>query len=59
VNYLGYGLDYDWELMPGRWKFAIYDGNRKLGGMAFDVVEGDVAPTPPSGDSSCFQVSSL
>jgi hypothetical protein len=59
VHYMGYGLDYDWELMPGRWTFSIYDGDRKLGGMAFDVVEGAEAPARSSGEASCFKVSSL
>jgi hypothetical protein len=58
AHYIGYGLDYDWEMMSGRWTFGIYDGDRKLGGMAFDVIEGAETPARSSSEASCFKVSS-
>jgi hypothetical protein len=58
VHYTGYTLDYGWELMPGRWDFQIYRSDRRLGGMAFTLVDGTDAPKPSAGNSTCFKLSS-
>ena len=59
LHYAGYGLDYDWELMPGRWAFYIYQADRKLAEQGFAVVEGAGAPVPSAQGSTCFKLSSL
>jgi hypothetical protein len=59
LSYAGYGLDYDWELMPGRWAFYIHQADRKLAEISFAVVEGADAPAPSARDSTCFKLSSL
>ena len=38
VNYRGYVLEHDWELVPGTWTFELWDGKRKLASQAFDVI---------------------
>lgn len=55
--YAGYGLDLDWEMMPGRWSFYILQGDRKLAEMSFDVVDGADAPAPSAQASTCFRLS--
>jgi hypothetical protein len=37
-NYHGWTFDYDYELLPGRWTFEIWYGDRKLGEQSFNVV---------------------
>lgn len=37
--YLGYGLENDWELVPGTWTFQIWHDGRKLVEETFAVVE--------------------
>lgn len=59
LHYAGYGLDYDWELMPGRWRFYIYQADRQLAEMSFAVVDGMDAPAPSARDSTCFKLSRL
>ena len=39
LNYRGYVLEHDWELVPGTWTMELWDGNRKLTSQAFDVVK--------------------
>jgi len=36
-NFTGYGLDYDWELVPGRWVFQILYKGDILAEQAFEV----------------------
>ncbi len=35
---IGYSLERDWEVVPGLWKFEIWQGNRKLGEQTFCLV---------------------
>jgi hypothetical protein len=58
-HYAGYGLDLDWELMPGRWSLSIQQSDRKLAEMGFDVVAGADAPAPSTQETTCFKLSSL
>ncbi len=39
VNYLGYGFENDWELVPGTWVMQIWQGDRKLVDESFTVVK--------------------
>jgi hypothetical protein len=39
VEYLGYGLENDWELAPGTWTFRIWYKDRKLAEESFTVTE--------------------
>jgi hypothetical protein len=59
LYYVGYGLDYDWELMPGPWTFSIYRSDRKLAEIGFVAVAGAEAPMPSEEESTCFKLSSL
>jgi hypothetical protein len=59
AHYVGYGLDFDWELMPGHWSLSIQQSDRKLVEMGFDVVAGADAPVPSTQESTCFKLSSL
>lgn len=59
LSYIGYGLDYDWEMVPGRWVFTISQADRTLAEMAFDVTDGADAPVPSTQETTCFKVSSL
>ena len=59
AHYVGYGLDLDWELMPGRWSISLHQSDRKLVEMGFDVVAGAEAPAPSTQESTCFKLSSL
>jgi hypothetical protein len=59
LHYIGYGLDLDWELIPGRWSLSIQQSDRKLAEMGFDVVAGADAPVPSTQESTCFKLSSL
>jgi hypothetical protein len=59
AHYVGYGLDLDWELMPGRWSLSIHQSDHKLVEMGFDVVAGADAPAPSTQESTCFKLSSL
>ncbi|HTR87667.1 MAG TPA: DUF3859 domain-containing protein [Reyranella sp.] len=57
VSYHGYGFDYDWELIPGRWSLEIWQGNRKLAAQPFDVTDGP-SEVRPSDSADCFELSS-
>ena len=35
----GYGFDHDFELVPGKWIWEVWSGDRKLAEQSFDVVE--------------------
>jgi Domain of unknown function (DUF3859) len=35
---VGYSLEHDWEVVPGLWKFEIWQGNRKIGEQTFCLV---------------------
>jgi len=59
LHYIGYGLDLDWELMPGRWSLSIHQSERKLAEMGFDVIAGADAPAASTSESTCFKLSSL
>lgn len=51
VSYTGYGLDYDWEIVPGPWTFEIFSGGRQLAKVTFMVTKGIAAPAgQPDGD---------
>ena len=39
VNYLGYGFENDWELVPGTWTMEIWSGDKNLAGESFTVVK--------------------
>src|SRR5262245_22068926 len=39
INYRGYVFEQDWELVPGKWTFELWDGERKLASQSFDVVK--------------------
>jgi hypothetical protein len=57
VSYHGYGFDYDWELIPGRWWLEIWQGNRRLAAQPFDVVDG-LEEKPSEDTPTCFELSS-
>ena len=38
TDYLGYGFENDWEIVPGTWTFEIWFGGRKLASQAFTVT---------------------
>jgi len=35
IHFQSYGLDFDWEVMPGQWTFELFDGDRKLAEKSF------------------------
>jgi hypothetical protein len=37
TEYLGYGFENDWEIVPGAWTFQIWDKDRKLAEQSFTV----------------------
>jgi hypothetical protein len=37
--YAGYGLDDEWEIVPGTWTLELWDGDRKLASQSFNVVK--------------------
>ncbi len=39
VNYLGYGFENDWELVPGTWTMEIWYNGHKLVDQSFAVVK--------------------
>ncbi len=39
VNYLGYGFENDWELVPGTWTMEIWSGDKKLAEESFTVTK--------------------
>jgi hypothetical protein len=39
VNYLGYGFDSDWELVPGTWVMEIWSDGHRLARESFTVVK--------------------
>lgn len=39
VNYLGYGFENDWELVPGTWTMEIWSGDHKLASESFTVAK--------------------
>lgn len=39
LNYSGYVFERDWEVVPGKWTFELWEGDRKLASQAFDVVK--------------------
>jgi hypothetical protein len=39
TNYVSYGFDDPWELVPGPWILEIWDGDRKLTSQTFTVVK--------------------
>jgi hypothetical protein len=44
---VGYQFEKDWEIIPGRWTFQIWQSDRKLGEQSFCVV---VEEAPPSSE---------
>jgi hypothetical protein len=51
----GYGLDFDWEVMPGQWTFEVFDGDRKLAEKSF-LLDKDM-PGPSNTDGqTCTQL---
>jgi hypothetical protein len=59
VSYTGYSLDQEWEFVPGDWTLEVLQGERRLAGMSFTVVDGDRPALSSPDPSSCFRVSSL
>ena len=62
VSYIGYGFDYEWELIPGRWVLELWQGRNQLAAQEFMVEPSDGPPLPRSNnnnDSNCFRYSSL
>jgi len=57
VSYHGYGFDYDWELIPGRWWLEIWQGKRRLAAQSFDVIDG-LKEKPSEEAPNCFELSS-
>jgi hypothetical protein len=39
--YLGYGIEHDWEIVPGTWTFQIWHGGKKLAEQSFTVTAGN------------------
>jgi hypothetical protein len=39
IHYRGYGLDADWEVVPGIWTFEIWQDDRKLAEQKFELVK--------------------
>lgn len=39
TRWTGYTMDDPWEVVPGRWTFEIWDGDRKLAEQNFTVVK--------------------
>ncbi len=39
VNYLGYGFENPWELVPGTWTMEIWSGDRKLASESFTITK--------------------
>jgi hypothetical protein len=37
TEYLGYAFEKDWEIVPGTWTFAIWQGGKKLAEESFTV----------------------
>jgi hypothetical protein len=56
---IGYSLERDWEVVPGLWKFEIWQGNRKLGEQSFCLVaqsepgRADESRKAPTEESPC------
>jgi len=42
----GYGLDQPWEMIPGKWRFEIWSGDRLLAEQSFTVVPAEEAKRP-------------
>ena len=59
VTYTGYSFDHPWELVPGPWVMQIWQGNRRLSELVFEVVDGAETPAPRTGNANCFRISSL
>lgn len=57
TSFTGYSFDHAWELETGPWTMQIWQGDRKLAEMTFDVVEGRGQPAPRSGNTNCFRLS--
>lgn len=50
----GYQFDHDWEVVPGRWTFEIWHGERLLVEQHFCVYAlGDYSPSPASPFTVC------
>jgi len=39
TEYLGYGLENDWEAVPGTWTFEIWYDGKKLAGQSFTLTK--------------------
>jgi hypothetical protein len=37
TGFHGYELEYDWERVPGRWIFEIWNGDQKIAEQAFSL----------------------
>ncbi|MCB1451877.1 MAG: DUF3859 domain-containing protein [Nitratireductor sp.] len=37
TEYLGYGFEQDWEMVPGKWTFEVWQGESKLLFQTFEV----------------------
>ena len=47
----GYQFEMDWEIVPGRWTFQIWQSDRKLGEQSFCVITENVpAPSDKQAD---------
>jgi hypothetical protein len=40
----GYVLNHDWELIPGKWTFEVWQDNRELGSQSFDLTPSSANP---------------
>jgi hypothetical protein len=59
VSYTGYSFDRDWEFVPGIWTLDVLQGEQRLAGMSFTVVDENAPALSSPGTSSCFKISSL
>lgn len=55
IEFEGYGLDFDWEVMPGQWTFEVFDGERKLAEKSFLLDKNMAGPSKTDGQT-CSQV---
>lgn len=57
ASFTGYSFDHEWERQPGPWLMQIWQGQRKLAEMMYDVIDGRGQPLPQSSNANCFPIS--
>jgi len=55
IHFQSYGLDFDWEVMPGQWTFEVFDGDHKLAEKSFLLDKDMPAPLNTDGQT-CSQL---